>query len=317
MKYKITKLPILIYNKLFADLLRSKWYAKLVEKNPRKAVNLKWLARYLRLFPWDNPQTLDEKIAWLQVNTDTSEWSQLSDKFEVRKYIKEQIGEEYLIPCYGVWDDVDDVDFDSLPDQFVIKCTHDSGSTIIVKDKNSENLNDLKGELNFFLKRKIGYSTFEPHYTKIKPRIIAEQLLMEENNNISSSIIDYKIWCFNGIPYRSVVGYNRHREADGHIAAVTELYQLDPWLPRREELAPHLQKQKFKDIPRPGKLDEILNVAEKLSTGFPQVRVDFYCVNNKVYFGEMTFTACAGINPYTRETQIQMGQQITLPYKKL
>lgn len=303
------KIMSIIRNKFYADLLKSKWYAHQVENNPHLAVNIKWRANHHKSFPWDNPQTLDEKITWLQVNTDTSKWSQLSDKYEVRKYVSNLIGEEYLIPCYGVWDNVEDIDFGKLPNQFVIKCTHDCGSTIIVKDKKKEDMDALKNALKEFLKRRIGHSTFEPHYLKIKPRIIAEKMMCQDK--FGDSLIDYKIWCFDGEPFMCLVCYDRH-----HHQATWETYQLQPWCPRHEWLSEKDRKQHFKNIPTPQNLAKMIEIAKTLSHEFPQVRLDLYNINGTVLFGEMTFTACA-VNQmsYSKNMLLEMGKHITLPNK--
>lgn len=305
----------LLRNKYYADLFRSQKYHKLVIDNPRKALNLKWKANYGHSFPWDNPQTLDEKIAWLQVNTDTRQWSRLADKYEVRAFVKERGLNDILIPFYGVWDSVESIDFDTLPNQFVIKCTHDSGSTFLVKNKETENLDKLRDNLKSFMNREVGFSSFEPHYLSIKPRIIAEMLL--ENNNPSfqsKSLVDYKIWCFDGKPFLCFVCYDRYRSDTGKIKVVYDLYTMNPWRCVREGLSSQMKTQRFKDVPEPKNMDMMIHVAEKLSNGFPQVRVDLYNIDGTIYFSEMTFTACGGINYfYSHSTQMKMGSKITLP----
>ena len=300
----------LLHNKIYADILRSKWYAHQVENNPHLAVNIKWQANHHKSFPWSNPQTLDEKITWLQVNTDTSTWSLLSDKYEVRKYVGKLIGEEYLIPCYGVWENVEDIDFEKLPNQFVIKCTHDCGSTIIVDNKQEENLEELKKTIKKFQGRRMGYTTFEPHYLNIKPRIIAEKLIQQESTN--RSLIDYKIWCLDGEPFMCLVCYDRH-----HHQATWETYQLEPWCPRHDWLSEREKKQKFKTIPTPKNLTKMIDIAKTLSCKFPQVRLDLYNINGDIYFGEMTFTACS-VNQmsYSKDVLYEMGKRITLPTNK-
>ena len=303
----MTNIISLIRNKYYADLRKSKWYRRLVLKNPRRALNIKWKAHFGHAFPWDNPQTLDEKIGWLQVNTDTSLWSELADKYEVRKYVEEKAGGKYLVPIYGVWDRVEDIDFEQLPDQFVIKCTHDCGSTIVVTDKANENLEAIKEKLRQHLNNIGGYATFEPHYIHIKPRIIAEKVLGEDST--VGSLIDYKIWCFDGEPYVCLVCYDR----TGHHAT-WETFQLTPWKARHDWLSERDQKQHFKELPTPLNLSEMIEVAKKLSTNIPQVRVDLYNINGNIYFGEMTFTASSGIQQsFSDKMLLEMGKRITLP----
>ena len=298
-------------NKYYADLFRSEKFKQIVATDIKRALDLRFKASHGRKIDWDNPQTLDEKIMWLEGVTDTTEWSRLADKYEVRKYIEEKIGEENLTECYGVWDSVENIDYSSLPQKFVIKCTHDSGSTYIVKDKSHTNLEELNANLKKHMKP-IGTSTCEVHYQNIKPRIIAEELLEdEENSKWSSSLIDYKIWCFNGKPFIGFICYDRFREPNGHISVTYDMFTLDPWEPKREYLSK--KSANYKHIPRPDCLDEMLRIAKSLSEPFPQVRVDFYVIKGKPYFGELTFTSSNGINYFYSELgQKVMGEAIDL-----
>lgn len=303
----MTNIISLIRNKYYADLRKSKWYRRLVLKNPRRALNIKWKANFGHAFPWDNPQTLDEKIGWLQVNTDTSLWSELADKYEVRKYVEQVVGNDILIPCYGVWDSTEEIDFDSLPNEFVIKCTHDCGSTIVVKDKANEDLEAIKEKLRQHLNNIGGYATFEPHYTKIKPRVMAEKILKADS--VIGSIIDYKFWCLEGKPYFCLVCYDRK----GHNVTV-DVYGLSPWRPERNFLSKRMMNQDFKDIMPPENLQDMISYSSALSKKFPFVRVDLYNINGKIYFGEMTFTGAAGNHYYfSDQLKLDMGQRIILP----
>lgn len=306
---KINMFFTLLRNKYYADFFHSIKFKKLVVANPKKAIDYMWEAYYHHKFPWDNPQTLDEKITWLSIMTDTSQWSRCTDKYEVREFVKEKGLGDCLTKCLGVWDDVESINYDKLPNQFVIKCTHDSGSTYIIKDKAKYDLLQLNAKLKEHLNQIQGYSSCEPHYLSIKPRIMAEELL-NNDESVSSSIIDYKIWCFNQKPYFALVCYDRdvHRHT-----TILDVYNLKPWRPIREKLAQSLQNQNFKDIPEPSNLDEMLNIAVRLSDGFPQVRVDLYNIQGKVYFGELTFTSCAGRHfTYSPEAQTEMGRAIDI-----
>lgn len=308
------KVFTLIRNKFYADLLRSNWYKRQVKQNPRRALNIKWHANYHKPFPFDNPQNLDEKIGWLQINTDTSLWSRLADKYTVRGYVKERGLEDILIPCYGVWDKVEDIDFNCLPSSFVIKCTHDCGSTQIIHDKSKADLELVKENLKKCMVRTMGYSTFEPHYHEIQPRIIAEKLLGSDERFQSTSIVDYKIWCLDGEPYCALVCYDRENTPDGHGSVIFDLYSINPWKPIREKLSPMMRNQKFRDVPQPENYEELLSVARTLSKDIPQVRLDLYIINGKTYFSEMTMTASGGINyTYSQEILLEMGKRITLP----
>jgi hypothetical protein len=305
----------IIRAKKYANLFRSENYRNIVLNNPQKAIDLQWKAYYGHNMNWIEPRNLDEKIQWLSGLTDTTLWTKCSDKYEVKKYIEEKGLKNILIKTYGVWDNVDDIDYNSLPQKFVIKCTHDSGSTYIISNKDKElNIAELNKKLNRHLKEPFGYVSCEPHYLKIKPRIIAEELLEDPIGNIySSSLIDYKIWCFNGKPYFGFICYNRHRESNGHIGVTYDIFDLNEWKPMRECLSEKYSHQNFKDIPEPSNLKQMITIAEKLSEDFPEVRVDLYNINGKIYFGELTFTSMCGRNEfYSPQTLIEMGSAIDL-----
>lgn len=289
-------------------MFRGYKFKKMVSTDPKRAMEYMWKAYNHTPFDWNHPKTLDEKITWLSIMTDTSLWTKCTDKYEVREFVKDKGLDKYLTKCYGVWENVESINYDELPNQFVIKCTHDSGSTYIVKDKANYDLQQLNERLKEHLQNIQGYSSCEPHYLNIKPRVMAEELLNEDS--ISSSIVDYKIWCFNEKPYFVLVCYDR--DVQKHTT-ILDVYNLKPWHPMREKLAQSLQNQHFKIIPEPQNLDEMINVAVRLSEGFPQVRVDLYNVDGHIYFGEMTFTSCAGRHfTYSPQAQIEMGNAIDI-----
>ncbi len=293
-------------------------YNRIIDTDRKKAIDMLWIYKFRKKFPWKNPVTLNEKITWLSGASDTSEWTRLADKFLVRKYVEERIGKSVLTELYGVWNNVDEIDFNSLPMSFAIKCTHDCGSTVIVKDKSKVDVSEIKSFLRDHLKKKFGYATCEPHYTKITPRVIAEELLPEDCSDFSSSLVDYKIWCINGKALFVFVCYDRHLESEEKNVndhyAIFDLYDLPLWNPIRENLSDWYREVKFKDIPRPDNLDEMINYAENLAADFPQVRVDLYNVRGRIYFGELTFTSDGGLDDsYTQEFQEKIGKMIKLP----
>ncbi len=258
---------------------------------------------------WKNPKTLNEKINWLKIFSDTSEWTRLADKYLVRDYVKERIGEKYLVKLYGVWQNADDIDFDSLPNKFVLKTNHGAGTILIVDDKSKLNVPDARRQLNQWLREKYGYKTFEPHYLKIKPLIIAEELL-ENDSSFSSSLVDYKVYCFDGKPYCILVCSDRTIGEQAHFT----YYDLN-WNQLSDVLIDKLKPFQV-DVPMPDCLSLLLDYSEKLAQGFPQVRVDFYIVKNKIFFGEMTFTSEGGYDgDVTKEFCLEMGSNITLPTK--
>lgn len=263
-------------------------------------------------FDVNNPEDLNEKILWLSLFTDTSEWTRLTDKYAVREYVKECGLENILIPLYGRWDNPHDIDWEKLPQSFVLKSNNGaSASTIkIVKDKNTLDIPKLTVEMETWLTHEIGIYTTEFHYMGIKPCIIAEQLLENdtETQEYTSTLIDYKIWCFNGKAYAIWTCMNRNLDG-AEVATFDKDWNYHPEgsiFNKDYKKQPHL-------CPKPICLKEMLDAAEKLSKPFPVVRVDLYCVGGKVYFGELTFTSNGGTNDfYTNEYLLEMGQQIDL-----
>lgn len=282
-------------------------YKYLVDNNPRIIIDSIWKKQYGKTVDWNNPRDLNEKIQWLICFGDTSKWVKLADKYLVRKYVGDKGYDDMLPKLYGVWDDVTKIDYDKLPDKFVIKCNHDSGSFHLIDKRKGFDRDAINKDLNRHLCYKFGYRFCEPHYNKIKPLIIAEEYL-ENDDSISSSIIDYKVWCFNGIPFTILVIYNRHKEY-----MYTNAYDLD-WQvhPEWSNFSNHYRDGEGK-VSKPEKLPEMLKIAGDLSKGFPQVRVDFYILDNKIYFGEMTFTsACGRMDYFSDDFLKEMGDKVVL-----
>lgn len=282
-----------------------------------RIMSMKWICfiRYfLKFKKWPNmkrPRSLNEKLLWLEFNTDTSKWTELSDKYLVRKYIQDKIGNDYLVKLYGVYDTPPTKeDIEKLPKSFVIKTNNGYGTVLLIKDKNSLNVNELDMDLSKWLKEPFGYLTGEPHYTRIIPKIIIEELLPIDKS-VSSSLVDYKFWCLNGKPYCCFVCANRSIKK--HTADFC-VYDIPSWK-RREDV----MTSEFKNdvvVPKPENLDEMMRCAELLSKDFPLVRVDFYDVNGKIYFGEMTFTSNGGRMAYFTQSYLnEMGDALILPMK--
>lgn len=287
---------------------------KLVETNKKRALELEWRHVYNTKLDFKHPKTLNEKIQWLELYSDTSIWSKLTDKYEVRSFVKERGYENTLLKVYGVWNDVSEIDYDSLPNSFAIKCTHDCGSTLIIRDKTKNfNKTSTNKQLQDHLSEAFGYLSCEPHYISIPRRIMAEELLPQSSSSSSinhSNTIDYKIWCIEGKAQFILVCYERNIGKD----AIKEIYNIYPWKPIREYLSEKYQHQDFKEIPEPKNLKEMEKMAEDLAKGFHQVRVDLYNIDGKIYFGEMTFTAaCGRMESLSDEVQLMLGQKIKLP----
>jgi len=291
-----------------------KW-KELIDTNPKKAFEMKWNRFYRRKFPWKNPRTLNEKVTWMAVMTDTSKWTEYTDKYEVRKHIESLGLKDILTECYGVWKRAEDIEFDKLPDKFVLKCTHDCGSTVIIRDKSKMNKKEVIDFLQKHLDVRYGYDSCEPHYTAIEPRVMAESLIEMDNTDEFSSqtTVDHKIRCVHGKAQYDFVCYDRSLESgSGGSKTVYDLYDIHTWQPMHQYLAD--SGVEYRKVPRPENMAKMIEIAEKISEGFTQVRVDLYNVKGKIYFGEMTFTAFSGMNNhFTMEFQRMIGDRIHLP----
>lgn len=248
--------------------------------------------------------TFNEKLQWLKLYDRKPLYTSIVDKYEVKKYVSEIIGEKYVVPTLGVWNSIDRIDFGKLPNQFVLKCTHDSGGVCLVKNKDEESVNKAIKTINRSLRRNYYYLYREWPYKHVTPRIIAEQYL---NSNTQGGIVDYKIHCFNGEPTIILVCANRYSES-----GLTEDFYDIKWN--------HLQvrRPKYRNavnlIPMPQELDEMIELSRCLSKGFPFLRVDFYIVQHKVYFGELTFFPNGGFEKFIPESfDLEMGKMLQLP----
>lgn len=259
----------------------------------------------------DNPQTFCEKIQWLKLFNRKPEYTQMVDKYAVKKYVANIIGEEYIIPTLGVWDRFEDIDFDKLPKQFVLKTTHDGGSygIVICKDKDVFDYKAAKKTINRSLRRCSYKVMREWPYKNVKRRIIAEEYLECIGN---TDLVDYKFYCFNGQPlYCQVIKDRNSKETidffDQHWRH-QEFYGLNP------KSNPNAIKQSIIDIPRPSNYEIMINIASKLSNNIPFARVDLYNIEGKIYFGEITFFPASGFGVFTpSEWDYKLGNLIKLP----
>lgn len=306
------------------DLLEWYWrhkqgtWEQLFETNRKRALELEWRKFTGKKIDWDNPKTLNEKIQWLMAFTDTSLWTKYSDKYEVRRYVEECGYKECLTELLGLWDRVDDINFDALPDTFVLKCTHDAGSTILVDKAMDFDKDAVAAFLRWRMKMTYGYKFGEPYYAKIRPRIIAERLLPQSRSDGTSGqesgLVDYKFLCIEGKVQFVLLCYNRNLARHTHVS---DIYTIDPWESRKDFLSKDYLNQEFKPIPRPENLERMVEMAERLSRGFHELRVDLYNIDGKIYFGEMTFAWMSGkIRCLSDEMQLKMGQKIILLKRK-
>lgn len=253
-----------------------------------------------------NPKEYNEKLQWLKLNDRKPEYSTMVDKYEVRGYIEDLLGDKYLIPCLGIYDSVDDIDIDALPDRFVLKCTHDSGSVEICKDKSSFDIEGARHRLSQAMKRNY-YATYrEWPYKYVKPRIIAEGYLEGDGGDLK----DYKVMCFNG--EAKIVEVHENRFVEGKVH--TQTFYDKEW-----NIVPLTQVETVTvDRPgeRPRQLDEIIRLSELIAKDMYHARIDWYIEGDKIYFGEITFFDGSGFESFsTPEMERMLGDMIKLPEK--
>lgn len=251
-----------------------------------------------------NPQTYNEKLQWLKLYNRNPEYTKMVDKDLVKDYVANKIGEEYIIKTLGVWDNVKDIDFDKLPSQFVLKCTHDSGSTIICKDKAQF---DVEKTLKFLKKRqkkKMYLWGREWPYKNVKPRIIAEEYMVDESGY---ELKDYKFFCFDGKVKAMFIAKDRTKaDEETKFDFFDENFNHLPFTNGHPNAKPPYYK--------PENFEKMKELAEELSIGIPHVRVDFYNINGKIYFGELTFFHWSGIIPFEpQDWDYKFGSWINLP----
>ena len=269
-------------------------------------LNLTYWVHYGHFIDWNNPKSFNEKLQWIKINDRNPAYVKMVDKYEVKDYVAKIIGEEFIIPTYGVWDNVECIPFDSLPNQYVIKCTHDSGSVCICKDKSTFNVGKAKKKLMKGLKHNLFYWGREWPYRDVKARIIVEKLLVDESIGNNQDLKDYKLMCFNGKVRCSFVCSDRFNNEGLKVTFFDEDWKKMPF-------CRHYPSAEY-EITKPSSYNMMVELAEKLSKNIPFVRVDFYEVNKHPYFGEMTFFPGNGVEEFTPdEWDYILGSWINLP----
>lgn len=279
----------------FCQFLPDKFYLKLKWKNAMD-------------YPLDleNPKTFNEKLQWLKLNDRKAIYTQMVDKYGAKQYVSERLGEQLVIPTLGVWDKVEDIDWNSLPDRFVLKCTHDSGGLVICKDKSKLNISKAQKIIRQSLNFDYYKAGREWPYKGVPRRIIAEEYMEESPGQ---ELSDFKIHCFNGDPKIILVCRDRFS-----TTGLTEDFYDSEWnhLDIRRPEHPNASKQ----LEKPIELEQMLEFARVLSSDIPFLRVDFYIVNHKIYFGELTLYPSTGMAPFVPEKWDEIwGTWITLPKK--
>ena len=292
------------FYKIF-ERLQNQWQVKNIPSRLYPAALAERFYRRMgRPLDFNHLTTFTEKMQWIKIYDATPLKSRLADKYLVRYWVAEKIGQEYLIPLLGVWDDFDDIDFDALPEKFVLKCNHGCAMNIIVRDKKIFDIECAREKINAWLAVDWGMAHIELHYSPIRRKIIAEKFM---KNGDLPDLIDYKFWCFGGKPTycKCMTG----RSIDFRI----DYFDMN-WQHMNFEQKNRPNSDHPEDIPPPKNFELMKKLAATLAEGFAFVRVDFYEIDGRVYFGEMTFTPAAGNLSYKSEgTDEFLGSLLTLP----
>lgn len=267
------------------------------------AMAIKYRNHFLKKLDLKNPQTFNEKLQWLKLYDRRPEYTTMVDKYRAKEYVASIIGEAYIIPTLGVWKSFDEIDFDALPNQFVLKCNHGSGDAVICKDKGTFDMESARKKLTDALNTDYYLISREWPYKNVDRLILAEQYLEDSETHDAR---DYKFFCFDGEVKCFKVDLDRF--AGRHAN----------WYDREGEILPYgtlgAEPVYDREVRLPAKLDKMMKLAETLSHGYPFMRVDFYYVNEKIYSGELTFYPASGLKPFTDvEWDKIMGQWLKLP----
>ncbi len=257
----------------------------------------------------NNPKTFNEKLQWLKLYNHEEIYTIMVDKYAAKKYVADRIGEKYIIPTLGIWNNFDEIDFQTLPNKFVLKCTHDCGSIVIVKNKNNFDVEAARDKLELGLRHNYYYSWYEWPYKNVPPRIIAEKYMIDFNDegDPKDDLTDYKFMCFHG-EVKCIFTCTQRRSTDGLRVTFFD----DEW--KQLPFERHYPAAEFGSIAKPKNLNLMKTFAEQLSTNIPFVRVDFYEINGMVYFGELTFFPGAGFEEFTPSKYDRLlGSWINLP----
>lgn len=296
-----------IYNNPWEVLLRIMYKTNMLWSD-KQFIKVLFHKHFRRSLDINNPQSFSEKLQWLKLYNRKIEYKQLVDKYAVKAVVESLIGPEYVIPTYGVWNSVEDIEWDVLPNEFVLKTTNGGGScgVILCKDKSKLDIKEAINTLKRSLKQDIYKIYREWPYKGIPKKIIAEKLLVDDKESVLN---DYKVLCFNGVA--KLIEYHHGRftsehtqnfyDRDWNLTSITQgsygLYQLKP-------------------TTKPEQLDEMIRLSEVLAQGMPHIRVDWYIVNGKLYFGELTFFDGSGLFPFDKEEDdLLLGSWIDLPSK--
>lgn len=254
----------------------------------------------------NNPKTFNEKMQWLKIHDRKNEYTTMVDKYAAKKYVSDIIGEEYVIPTIGVWDSFEDINFECLPDQFVLKCTHDSGGLVVCRDKSKFDKKISRKIINASLKQNFYWGCREWPYKNVPPRILAEKYMEDENEALG--LTDYKFFCFNGVPRMLYVSQG----LEDHDTASISFFDMNG---ERMPFGRSDYKPIQDNFTLPNNFEEMTDIASKLANaiGSPFVRIDLYSINERIFFSEITFTPCSGMLPFQpSEWDSKLGEWIDL-----
>lgn len=267
-----------------------------------KYIKLKYRLRFNSEINLDNPKGFNEKLNWMKLNYRNPMFTMMADKYWVKQYVAEKIGKEYVVPCLGCWKSVDDIDFRELPEKVFLKSTHDSGGGILVDKSKGIDIRRIRKRFN--KKTLQGKNWYWPQrefpYKNIEPMIIAEEYLDEGTGH---ELHDYKFYCFNGKPaYMYITNKG------------TKIYENYYDLDFKPINISHGYERVLPEFSKPMNFERMIEIASVLSAGLPFVRIDFFNVENRLYFGEFTFYDWAGFKPLNEPWEMLLGDMIHLPY---
>lgn len=269
-------------------------------------LSLKFRVVFKRRMPWENPSTFCEKLQWMKLYDFHPQYVDLVDKIRVRKYVESKIGSSYVVPLLGVWSSSSEIDFDALPDRFVMKCNHDSGKVIVCRDKKLLDETEARRQMDRELRKNYYLVGRETPYKYVERKVFAEELLLPSDG---SELIDYKFFCFNGKPEFLKINFNKNVDFRANY------YDLDFNLLPFGEVWP--SPDPGVNFSAPVNFQKMVEIAGKLSQGLPFARIDLYNVDGHIYFGEITLYPTSGFGPFNdAEWDKKLGDMIILPDNK-
>ncbi len=270
------------------EKMKQKIYRMLSIVPDKLYLSVLYFFRMRKRMNWKNPQTFNEKLQWLKLYDRNTIYNIMVDKYEAKQYVADRIGPQYIIPTLGVWDHFDDIDFDTLPDRFVLKCTHDSGGLVICKDKSKFDKDAARKKIEKSLKTNYFLYGREWAYKEVKPRIIAETYM---EDTVDGELRDYKLFTFGGVPRIMFVATDRSKPGEDTKFDFFDMNYTHLDIRNghpQAEITPH----------KPSQFETMKMLAQKLSDGTVHLRVDFYEVNGHIFFGELTFAHWSGMMPF-------------------